>query len=77
MILAQGVKLSVAGAIAGLLCAAAFARLLESLLYGVSGADPVTFASVGLLALATATLACYLPARRATQADPMTSLRSE
>jgi predicted permease len=77
MILGQGVKLSVAGAAAGLLCAAAFARLLGNLLYGVSGADPVTFGSVAILALATATLACYLPARRATDADPMRTLRSE
>jgi len=60
-----------------LLSAAALARLLGNLLYGVSGADPVTFASVALLALATATFACYLPARRATQADPNRSLRAE
>uniref|UniRef100_Q01PE9 Permease n=1 Tax=Solibacter usitatus (strain Ellin6076) TaxID=234267 RepID=Q01PE9_SOLUE len=77
LILGQGMKLSIAGSAIGLVCAAAFARLLGSLLYGVRGMDPVTFAGVTLVALATATLACYLPARRATAADPMRTLRSE
>ena len=77
MILGQGVKLSIVGSAIGLLCAAAFARLLGNLLYGVSGADPLTFAGVAVLALATATAACYVPARRATGADPMRMLRSE
>jgi putative ABC transport system permease protein len=77
LVLSHGIKLSMIGSAIGLLCAAAFARLMGSLLYGVSGADPVTFASIAMVALATATLACYLPARRATSADPMQSLRSE
>jgi predicted permease len=77
LIVGQGVALAAAGAAAGLLCAVALSRWLASLLYGIRGADPVTFAAVALLALATATLACYLPARRATGADPMRSLRSE
>jgi predicted permease len=75
MIVGQGLRLSVAGAAIGLLCAAGLTRLLGSLLYGVGGRDPVTFAAVGVLALATTTLACYLPARRAAAADPMRSLR--
>ncbi len=77
LIVGQGLTLSILGAAIGLLCAAAFAHLLGSLLYGVSALDPVTFAAVGLLALATTTLACYFPANRATKADPMTSLRAE
>ena len=77
LIVGQGLTLSILGAAIGLLCAAAFARLLGSLLYGVSALDPVTFAAVAVLALATTTLACYFPANRATKADPMTSLRSE
>ena len=77
LILGQGLRLSVVGSVIGLLCAAAFARLLGNLLYGVGGADPLTFAAVAALALATASLACYLPARRATSADPMRSLRSD
>jgi predicted permease len=77
MVLGHGLRLSVLGAALGLLCAAGLARLLGSLLYGVGGRDPVTFAGVALLALATTTFACYLPARRAADADPMRSLRSE
>jgi putative ABC transport system permease protein len=75
MILRQGVTLSVAGAAIGLVCAAGLTRLLGSLLYGVGGRDPITFAGVGLLPLVTTALACYIPARRAAQADPMNSLR--
>jgi len=77
LILGQGVKRALAGAAIGLLCAAALARLLGNLLYGVSGADPVTFFAVAVLAIATAAIACYLPARRAAGADPMHSLRTE
>lgn len=77
MILRQGLTLSVAGAAIGLIGAAGLTRLLGSLLYGVKSTDPVTFAAVALLALASTTLACYLPARRAASADPMQSLRSE
>jgi ABC-type antimicrobial peptide transport system permease subunit len=77
LIVGQGLRLSLVGAAIGLLFAAAFARLLGSLLYGVSGTDPVTFAGVAVLALSTTSLACYLPARRASDADPMQSLRAE
>jgi predicted permease len=77
LIVGQGLTLSIVGAAIGLLCAAAFARLLSSLLYGVSALDPITFAAVAVLALATTTLASYIPANRAAKADPMTSLRSE
>jgi ABC-type antimicrobial peptide transport system permease subunit len=75
MIMRQGVMLSLAGAAVGLVCAAGLTRLLGSLLYGVGGRDPVTFAGVALFALVTTALACYLPARRAAEADPMNSLR--
>jgi putative ABC transport system permease protein len=77
MVLGQGMRLSIAGAAVGLVGAAVFARLLGNLLYGVSGADPLTFLAVAGLAVATAGLACYVPARRATGADPMGSLRAE
>jgi predicted permease len=77
LIVGQGLRLSIVGAAIGLLCAAGLTRLLGSLLYGVGGRDPVTFAAVALLALTTTTFACYLPARRAADADPMRSLRSE
>jgi predicted permease len=77
MILGQGMTLAVTGAAVGLACAAGLTRLLGSLLYGVGGRDPVTFAGVALVAVGATALACYLPARRAAEADPMRSLRSE
>ena len=77
LIVGHGLVLSVAGAAAGLASGALLARLMGSMLYGVSGTDPVTFAGVGALALVTAALACYFPARRAADADPMHLLRAE
>jgi predicted permease len=77
MILGQGMTLAVTGAAVGLACAAGLTRLLGSLLYGVGGRDPVTFAGVALVAVGATALACYLPARRAAEADPMRSLRAE
>jgi predicted permease len=77
LIVGQGMTLAVIGLGVGLLIAAAFARLLTSQLYGVSPADPVTFACVALLLAAVALLACYIPARRATRVDPMIALRYE
>jgi len=77
LILTQGLMLAIAGAAIGLMCAAGLTKLLGTLLYGVSAKDPMTFSTVAIVAIATAALACYLPARRAAQADPMQSLRSE
>jgi predicted permease len=77
LVLRQGVKLALVGVALGLVGALALGRVLWSLLYQVSSADPATFASVSILAVAIAALACYLPARRATTADPANALRSE
>ena len=77
MILAQGLRLAVAGVALGLLAAIGFTRLLKGLLFGVSASDPLTFAVIALLLVAVALLACYLPARRATKVDPLTALRYE
>jgi len=75
LVLRQGTRLAVAGIAIGLAGAVVLAQLLGSLLYEVSKTDPLTFAGVALVAIAAATLACYLPARRATSADPMQALR--
>ena len=77
LVLRQGVKLALAGVALGLVGALALGRVLWSLLFEVSAADPVTFTSVSAIAIAVAALACYLPARRATAVDPANALRSD
>lgn len=77
MVLRQGARLAGAGAIVGLGSAAMAGRLMAGSLYGVRPTDPLTFAAVALLLVAIALLACYIPARRATQVDPMVALRCE
>jgi putative ABC transport system permease protein len=67
----------VPGLALGLLAALYLSRFLESLLFGVQPRDPATFGAVAVLFLAVAALACYLPARRATQVDPVVALRAE
>lgn len=77
LVLSQGVRLALLGVILGAAGALALARVLRSLIFEVSPTDPLTFAAVGTLVLAVAAVACYVPARRATQAHPMVALRSE
>ena len=77
LVTGQGVRLAAAGILLGLVAAYAVTRVLESLLFGVSTTDPVTFAGIAALLAAVAILAAYLPARRATRTDPMVVLRAE
>jgi putative ABC transport system permease protein len=77
MVLWQGLKLGAAGIALGLLGALAVTRLLQSLLFGISATDPLTFAASALLLLSVALVACWLPASRATKIDPMVALRHE
>jgi putative ABC transport system permease protein len=74
-VVAQGVTLSAAGVIVGLLLAAALAPLVSTQLYGVRALDPPTMAAVPAMLLAIAVLACIVPARRAMGIDPVNALR--
>ncbi|HKQ78776.1 MAG TPA: ABC transporter permease [Blastocatellia bacterium] len=73
----QGMALVALGVALGLLAAFALTRVMTSLLFNVGANDPLTFAGVALLLSLIALAACYLPARRASQIDPIAALRRE
>jgi predicted permease len=77
LVMGQGAKLALAGIVVGIAAALALTRLMRSLLFEVSPADPLTFAGIAVLLVAVALAACYIPARRAMRVDPMTALRYE
>ena len=77
LILRQGLVLTFVGAALGLAGAFVLTRFLSSLLFEVKPIDPITFVAVSLILTFVALAACYIPARRATNVDPMVALRYE
>ena len=77
MILGQGMRTIFIGLAVGVGGSLLLTRAMGSMLFGVTAADPVTFAAVVLLLIGAALLACYIPARRAAKVDPMVALRYE
>jgi putative ABC transport system permease protein len=77
LIVSRGMMLTIGGTIAGIGVALVLVRSGQALLYGVAPTDPASFASVSLLLLAVALIACWLPTRHAMKIDPALSLRVE
>ena len=77
LIVRQGMMLSLGGCALGMVAAFGLVRLVASRLYGVSGADPLTFLGTAVLLMLVALVASWLPARRATKVDPLVALRTE
>jgi putative ABC transport system permease protein len=76
-IFVQGIKMALIGVAVGSAAALVLTRLMSKMLYGVSASDPLTFTGVAGLLVLVALAACYIPARRAMQVDPIVALRYE
>jgi predicted permease len=77
LILGRGFALTLGGVVSGSVLALILSRQMKKIIYGVSPADPATFAAVTILLITIALLACYVPARRAMRVDPIVALRYE
>jgi ABC-type antimicrobial peptide transport system permease subunit len=77
LVLRRGLQLVAAGEAAGMLVAMLLNRAIAGLLFHVSAIDPLTYVTVAAVWTTVGLAACYVPARRAVQVDPMTALRSE
>jgi predicted permease len=77
LVLKQGMVLAAGGAALGVVLALLLGQAVSTLLFGVSGRDPLTLAGVSIALTVVALLACYIPARRAARVDPLIALRDE
>ena len=77
LVIGHGLRLSGAGILLGAAGALALTRVMSSMLVGVKATDPLTFGAIGVLFVAIAATACWLPARRAAGLDPTVALREE
>jgi ABC-type antimicrobial peptide transport system permease subunit len=77
LVLSHGMKMALGGVALGLVVALGLTRLISKMLFGVSATDPSTFVVITLLLVLVALLACFVPAWRATQVDPLVALRNE
>jgi len=77
LVVGKGMRLALIGIAIGLVASLALTRVMRSLLFEVTPTDVLTFVIVPVVLLTVTLLACYIPARRATNVDPLTSLRYE
>src|SRR5213075_2680614 len=77
LVIGQGLRLSALGVVIGLVGALGMTGVLQTMLVGVTATDPLTFVSIAALFVAVATLACWVPARRAASLDPNVALNRE
>jgi ABC-type antimicrobial peptide transport system permease subunit len=77
MVLGQGMTLAIVGLVLGVGASFLLTRFLQTQLFNVRPSDPATLVAVTLFIATVALVACYVPARRATQVDPMVVLRDE
>ena len=77
LIIRNGLKLTLIGLVVGLGISLALSRFISSYLFGVSPNDPLTYAVVALMLMGIVTIASYLPARKATQVNPVVALKYE
>jgi predicted permease len=75
LVVGRGMRVVLVGALIGTAGAVALTRLMSSIIYGVRASDPTTFLVVAVFLIATAFIACWIPARRATRVDPLSAMR--